>query len=136
MRGDQLFLFTVAVGRNELISFFENIRCGPEVFFQLYNDGFGPILFKGENVFDIGPPPTINGLIRVAGHTDVMMSQCDSFGDLVLGVVGILIFINQQITEPVTQLFSNIGPIPQQESGVHQQIVKIEGVVLFQYLLI
>ena len=47
--------------------------------------------------------------------------------DCVLGQVGVLIFIDQNVLEPAIELGADVFVFLQNRHHVHQQIVKIDG---------
>ena len=64
------------------------------------------------------------------------MPQCQRVRNHILGVIRILIFIDQHILKPILQLAQNLRMIPERLGGFQQQIVKIQGAVGRQQLLI
>ena len=56
------------------------------------------IFFEVEDISDVGVAPFINALIGIAYHAEVARLM-DTFGDFVLRLVGILIFIDQDASE-------------------------------------
>ena len=57
-------------------------------------------------------------------------------GDDVLGVVGVLVLVDQDVLEPLLQLAQHVGVIAERLGGAQQQVVEIQGVVLRQQLLV
>ncbi len=78
---DELFNFPVPVKRNQMIRHGENIRCAAKILFELYNDSIGPVAFEGHYVADVGATPAVDGLVRIAGRTNIIMVRSKGFGD-------------------------------------------------------
>src|SRR5512133_2143300 len=55
---------------------------------------------------------------------------------LKLSVIGILIFINKNILEPVSVLFKHLGETKEQEHRIKQEIIKIHSLLFFMCFLI
>ena len=75
--------------------------CRAVVLFQFDNFCAGIIFFKIEYVPDVGAAPTVDRLILIADHTDVVMVADDTFQHQVLDMVGVLVFIDHDIPEPI-----------------------------------
>ena len=64
------------------------------------------------------------------------MLQRQGMGDDVLGVVGVLVLINQQVLEPALQFLEDFRMVAKSHRREHQQIVEVHRVILPQKLLI
>ena len=64
----------------------------------------GVILLELEDVLDVGPAPGVDRLVRVADDADVAVPQRQRVGDDVLGVVRVLVLVDQDVLEPLLQL--------------------------------
>ena len=134
-RDEGLFLAFGVVG-DQLVGEREYLRGASEVFLEFDDNRIGPIALESEDIADIGAAPFVNGLVGIACHADISMLQSYAFCDLVLGMIGVLILIDEQVSEAVADLFANIGAVPQQKGCPGQQIVKVQRVVVLKNLLL
>ena len=79
----------------------QDMRRRAVIAFQPHHLGAGEILLEAEDVFDLGTAPRIDRLIVVADAADVLVRLGQQPQPQVLGDVGVLVFIDQQITELV-----------------------------------
>ena len=109
---------------------------GTVILLQSDHVGAGEILLKLQNIADVRTPPAVDALVIVAHHAQVPMLLGKQTHDMVLGHVGVLILVHQNIAEPVPILLQNIRPLLEELDGLQKQIVKVQGVGLLQPLLI
>ena len=64
------------------------------------------------------------------------MVKGEAAGDLILGMVGVLIFVDEQVAIATGQFAANVRLIAEQESGPYQQVVEIKRVILFENSLV
>ena len=69
------------------------------ILFQLINLKFGIVVLEVEDIFDPGSPEGVNTLCVVAHHAEVMVQFSQLFHDQVLGEVGVLVLIHQNVPE-------------------------------------
>ena len=91
----------------------ENGRRAAKVLLQLNDRRVRPIALEGQNIADIGAAPTVDRLVRIAGRTDVVVLRNETRGDLILGVVRILVFVDEQELETIAKLGADVGTIPE-----------------------
>ena len=77
----------------------QNIADRPVVLFQLNNLGLREILLKVQDIPDIGTPPLINTLVIVTHNTQIMVTFRQHLNQLVLDMVGVLIFVHHDVLE-------------------------------------
>ena len=94
------------------------------------------ILFEIQNVPDVGAAETVDRLIVVSDHAQVSMTGGQQVDQLVLRMVGILIFINQNILKPRLIFAQDIGIFSKQAHRFKQNVIKIHAVGFFQFFLI
>ena len=114
----------------------QNFLCGTVILLQLNYGCIGKILFKIQNIADIRAAPAIDGLVVVAHHAQVAAFTGNQAHQLILGVVGILIFIHMHILKAALIVFQHRRMLHKQLQGFDQQIVKIQRVGGAQALLI
>ena len=97
---------------------------------------FRVIFFKIKDVADIGAAPAVNALVRIADHAEVAVLCRQHPGQCVLRVVGVLIFIDQDIAKPLLVFFPHRRELFQQTHRHIHQIIKIHRIVRQQLLLV
>ena len=127
----ELFVLTVCIVGNDLVGGIKNGGCRPVILFQLNHHGIRIILFKIKDIPDIGAAPPINTLVIITDNTEVPAFRCQDTDQLVLDVVGILVFIHHDIPEPFPVCIKDRGMAGEKLQGLHQQIVKIQRVQAF-----
>ena len=98
--------------------------------------GVGIVLFKVEDVLDVRAPPGVDGLVRIADDADVPVPQGHRVGEHILGVVGVLVFVDEQVVESLLNFLEHVRKIAKRLGGAQEQIVEIQRVVLRQQLLV
>ena len=83
------------------------------VLFQLEDFRFGIVALEGEDVFDLGAAERVD---RLCADLAVMLRQAAD--DDVLRVVGILIFVDQNIFELLLITLQHVGTVAQQDVGL------------------
>ncbi len=134
--GNQLLGLAAGIGGNQFIRAGQDFTAGSEIFFQLDYDGFRPVCFRTPEYCRIRPAPAVDGLDPDRRHADIAMGLRQQAGYLVLGVVGILVLVNQQILEPIAQFRAYLGIVAKQQSRFNQQIIKVQGIIFGQNRLI
>ena len=69
----QRFAFAHLVVRDNGAGRRENILCRAIVLLELDHTDPRIVLFKRQDVLNIGAPPTVNGLIFIPDHTDIVV---------------------------------------------------------------
>ena len=98
--------------------------------------GVGEVLFKLQNIADVGAPPGVDALVLVAHGADVFLLASQQLHELVLGAVGVLVLVDKEITVAALVALAGFAGDPEQADGFKQQIVEVEGVVLAQLGLV
>ena len=126
--GEEGFFLPPQVVRNQLVGHPQDPLRAAIVLLQANDADRGKILLEVEDVVQIGPPPAIDRLIRVAGHGQVRIVDREGPGDHVLGQVRVLILVDQDIAVALVQARPHFGILAEQRGDVQQQIVEIDGV--------
>ena len=111
------------------------------VVLQPHHLGAGKILLEAQDVVDLGAAPAIDRLVVVADAAQVLRLR--GIGALdqqpqpqILGGVGVLVFVHQNIFEALLVLAQHIRLFTQQAKGFEQEIAEIDGVKRLQPLLV
>ena len=113
---------------DDLVGRVQNIGRAAVILLQLDHRCVGKVLFKIQDIADIRAAPAIDGLIVVAHHAQVAAFTGNQAHQLILGVVGILIFIHMHILKAALIVFQHRRMLHKQLQGFDQQIVKIQRV--------
>ena len=89
-----------------------------------------------ENIPDIRPPEFVDGLVVVSNHTKVFILGGQQVNQFKLGCVGVLILVHHNILKPLLIIIQHLRLAAEQFHGLHNQIVKVQGIVLFQTVLV
>ena len=98
--------------------------------------GAGKITLEAQDVFHFGATPAIDRLIVVADHANVLVGPGQKPQPEILRDIGVLIFVDQHISEAPLVFFQNLRVILEDGDGFQQQIAKIGGVQGLQSPLI
>ena len=134
--GKKLFLFPELVVFDQCRGNRQNRAAATVVFFKAHNRNILKILFEFKNVADIRAAPSVNRLIGIAGHRQIRPIARQRPRDGVLNQIGILVFINEHVSESVIESCADIFVIFQKKSGAHEQIIKVNRVGAPERLLI
>ena len=126
--GPKLFRLAVAVVSYDRVGHGEDALGRAPVLFELDDPGLGVIFLEVEDIRDIGAAPAVDRLVRVAGHAQVPVLACQQVGDEVLGVVGVLVFVDEDEAVAVLQAFEQLLVLLQHACGSHEEVVEVEGV--------
>ena len=106
------------------------------VLFQLDRRRVGIVPRKVDDIADVRAAPCVNALIRVADDADVSPFLGQQLRQRVLGVVRILVFVDEDILKAVLVFFPHVFVLLQQAHGQAQQVVEVHSVVFLQLLFI
>ena len=94
-----MFVFTVLVLTDDARRRIEDDLCRTVVAFELDDPGLGKIGLEIENVAEVGSPPFVDRLIRIADDAQVAVDIGEMADQQVLRPVGILIFVDHDEAE-------------------------------------
>ena len=142
--GPQLLGSTVGVAFNDRVRRGENVLRGTVVLFQQNRVGVRVVLLKVRNIADIGAAEGVDGLIGVTHHGQLGRGHSVRVGaavsrglrvgtdqfthQLVLGVVGVLVLVHEDVAELAAVVVRDFGELLEQKDGAANQVVKVEGV--------
>ena len=121
---------------NHRIGRIQNGLGGAVILFQPNGAAAPILLFKAENVLDGGAPEPVNALVIIAYHADIFVTSRQQRGEQVLHVVGILVFIHQNISEFPLIVAEDILMLLQKLDSHIDNVIKIQRVVFFQLGLV
>ena len=114
----------------------QDILGGAIIFAQADHRGAGKIALEAEDVADVGVAPGVDALVGVADHAEVLVGPGEELSEAILGDVGVLEFVNEEITVTPVILGLYLWVLLQQMGGANQQIVKVQGILPSQRLLV
>ena len=106
----------------------ENMRGGAVILLQLDHLGFGKILLEAQDVRDLRAAPRIDRLIIIADAADILMALGEQSQPEILRAVGVLIFVDENIFEPLLIAFQYLPVGFQQVENMEQKIAEVAGV--------
>ena len=96
----------------------------------------GKFLFEAQDVGDFGPSPGIDRLVVVADAAQVAAGFGEQLQPLILDRVGVLIFVDEDVTETLAIAFEHVGMLAEDRQHVEQQVAEVAGVQSDQTRLI
>ena len=106
----------------------QNVLCRAVILLQTDGTGAGILLFKIQDVLDVGPPEAVDALIVVAYHADVAVSPCQQTGQQILQMVGVLILVDEDVAELALVVGQRLPVRPQQIHRVEDDIVEVQRI--------
>ena len=129
--GPQRFIFSSCIISDHCIGCIQNITCGSIVLLQLDHLGIFKILLKIKDIFYIGAPEFVNGLIIITDYAEIPVLRCQKSYQFKLHCIGILILIHHNIAKTFLIIFQHIRLRLEQLHGLDKKIVKIKCIVRF-----
>ena len=81
----------------------------PVVLLQLDDGGSRKVGLKIQDVLDISPPKAVDRLIFIPNCGDVLMNLGEILDQFILGTVGVLIFVNQELAVMLSIPIPDLG---------------------------
>ncbi len=134
--GPEVFLFALGVVGDEGGGGLEDHLGGAIVLLEEDDFGVGVELLKFQDVVEVGAAPAVDGLVGVAGGADVFVVHGEHVGEDELGVVGVLIFVDEDVLETILELFADGLVVAEEDGHLEEEVVEIEGFVLGEDLLV
>ena len=130
--GPQFFFEEFGVVRNQRVGGLEDAQRRAVILFELDELQIRVIARQAAQVLDVGATPAVNRLIVVAHGGKGGARAGEQFQELVLTGVGVLIFIDQQVTQAVLPLFEDCRMPGEQFHRQRDKIVEIDSLIGFQ----
>ena len=134
--GPELFFDAVLVVLYHLPRGGKDVGCRAVILFKLYRAAAGVIPLKLKDVPDVRPAPGIYRLVVVAHDADVLVFGGKVFCKYVLGVVGVLVLVNENVAEPFLVFFAQRVVFFERVDGFQEQVAEIEGARLVKFFLV
>jgi hypothetical protein len=123
--GKEVFRDLILVFLNEAVGSGDDVTRGAIVLFEEKDFAFRPGVAEREDVVNVGAAEGIDTLRVVADEGEMMMLFAEAEDDGMLGVVGVLILVDEDVLESLAILVKDGGMIPKEEIGLEEQIVEI-----------
>ena len=114
----------------------DDVAAGAVVAFEVDDGVLGEVLGELPDVPDVGAAPAVDGLVRVSDDAHVAVFAAEQAGQLVLGVVGVLVLVDEDVPVAGGVLLADPVVLAEQRDGLQQQVVEVERVGLGQDLLV
>ena len=95
---------------------------------QLDDLGAREVALEAQDVVHLGPAPAVDRLVVIADAADIAGRGRQQPQPQILGDVGVLIFVDQDVAEAATIFLSQIGVLRQDGDVVQQQVAEVAGV--------
>ena len=115
---------------------FQDATGGAVILFQLDHFQGRPVLLQLRQVFRAGTAPGVDGLVVIAHHGELARRQGEHLYHFVLGAVGVLVFIHQQVLDAVAPLFQDARLFAEHARRHQDQIVEIHGITNPQHAVV
>src|SRR5690606_29856105 len=109
---------------------------GAIIAFQSNDGGAWEILFKAQDVIDLGAAPAIDRLVVVADAAEVRRALGQQAQPQILGNVGVLILINENVAETAVVLRQNVRVLHEKPEAFEKKIAEVGSIQLLQTRLI
>ncbi len=113
----------------------EDLRRGAVVLLEAHDRCVGEILVEVQDVPDVGAAPPIDGLVVVTHDAHVAVLAAEQLDQLVLGAVGVLVLVDEEILELVAVPCEAFGVALEHAHRQHEQVVEVDRVGEAQRLL-
>ena len=130
------FLLSLYIVSDHRVRGVEHILRGTVILLEFDNKRIRIYLFKIQNVADVGASEAVDGLVVIADNAEIAVSVSEEPYQLKLRSVGVLILIHHDIAESVLIIGQHFVVGVKQFHGQHEQVVKIQRIVLFESFLI
>ena len=114
----------------------QDVRCRTVVALQPDDGGAGEILLEAQDVADLGAAPAVDRLVVVADAADVLRALGQQPQPEILGDVGVLVLVDQDVAETAMVDCQHVGMLLPQRHAVHDQVAEIDGIHLGEALLV
>ena len=132
----ECFFFSSSVVGNHCIGRIQNMLRRTVILLQFDYFRIGKYMFKIQNILNICSAELVDGLIIITYHAQIVIFAGQNADQLKLYCIGILILIYHNVAEPFLIVFQYIRTALKQFHCLHQQIIKIQCIVLLQFLLV
>ena len=85
----------------------------------------GECVLELQDVAEVGAPKPVHRLIGVANDADVLVAAGEHQDHLVLGLVRVLVLVDEDVLEPLAVVLEDVGVLAEQHHGLHEQVVEV-----------
>ena len=132
----ELLILTLEVIFNHTISGLENSLSGTIILFQQDHLSLRVVLLEVKDIGHVGPPPTIDRLVGIPHHANILKQTRQELNQAILTMVGILVLIYMDILEFLLIELANGRILFEKSHGQQNQVVKVQGIGCLESLLI
>ena len=97
----QHLVVPLAIEGDQRVGVAQNRGRGAVVVLEPHDFGFRPVVLESQDVRDFGPAPAVDRLVVVAHDAQIAMPAGERLDDFVLAAVGVLIFVDEHVIEPL-----------------------------------
>jgi hypothetical protein len=94
------------------------------------------VFLEPAQVLHVGAAPGVDGLVVVAHGGEAPHGAGQQLQYLVLGAVGVLVFVNEQVAQPALPGFQGVRMLPEKPDWQADQVVEIHGLIGAQGFLV
>ena len=134
--GPEFFVALIRILGNDASSGIKNYLSRAVVLIEGNNHGFGIVFFEVEDISDIRLAPAVNRLVVVADREEVSVAFGERVKEGVLGVIGILVFVDEDKLEKRSIAFERFREFTEEANGLSQEIVEIKRVIAAEFFLV
>ena len=131
-----LFLDLVFVVGDDAVRRVDDVLGGAVVLFQADEFVVGVVVLEVEDVLDVGATEGVDALGVVTYHAEVFEQSGDTLHDEVLGVVGVLVLVDEDELEVVLVFVKHVGVVTEQDVGEIEDVVEVHGVGAVQAVIV
>jgi len=121
---------------NHRVGSVQNVLGGAVILLQADGPCVLIALLEAENVGYVRTPEAVNALVVIAHHANVAVRACQQARQEKLQVVGILVLVNEYITELILIVCPHFLVALQQGHRMQDDVVKVQGVGLPELLVV
>ena len=120
-----MFGLLVAVVGNQGVGGLGDCLCGTVVLFEFKDFQVGVVTAQIEYVGDVGASEGVDTLCVITHEAHSVVGLAQLQYDTVLGKVGVLVFVYEQVGKVVAVSLPDVGVVAQQHVGEHEQVVEV-----------
>ena len=114
----------------------QDVPGGAIVALEPDDDGVGEVALEAQDVVDLGAAPAVNRLVVVAHAADVGRAAGQQAQPQVLGDVGVLVLVDQDVAEPLPVVRQHVRVVAEQAQHLEQEVAEVGRVQLLEALLV
>ncbi|MPM55031.1 hypothetical protein SDC9_101816 [bioreactor metagenome] len=136
LAGPEIFTLAALIVADDGVGRLKNMLGGAVILLQADHPGALVLLLEGQNVFDGRPSEAVDGLVVVPHHADVPVPPRQGGHQQVLQMIGVLIFVDEDVAELILVIPAHLLVVLEQAHGVEDNVVKIQRGRVPQPLLV